>query len=857
MKVHASFLALVSLALLFQQARGFKIPIHKDITEDALKLMKVTIDGKESKFTPDAIDDIQGDNADVDYFGFGFDYFHFDNEQFAKASKRLKEKVQETVKQLKKDPPNGAAAREAFAEGLHTLQDFYSHSSWIEAGHNNEVYPLLGREELTNPSKTEAFCPEDFAVLQIPTPEGHSLTSGYFSTVCLGPPTGKCQHGSWAGCGDGINKDEKGRKLHAEASATAKLASIDFFEQIVEAEGVKDNIDAIRAFMGLKGTLAIVIDTTGSMGPEIAGVRQIVSRVIEFYRERPEQPPDYVLVPFNDPSIGPVTTTSDPDVILAAVNSLSPSGGGDCPEMAFGGLLAAIENSDRNSRIFFFSDASAKDGHKARLVSSGASRKNIAIIFVLTGSCSPVDPNYIQIAEETGGQVFFVGPSEVESIFDLVLPQLEGNFVTVARSSNAFTGVPTTINFAAPIDSTMTTAIFSVSFTEGSSGTAVELYRPSGELVSTSDPNVTIAELGDDRIFSILVDPSPGIWTTAVTGTGSFSVVVQGNSPVDLNIFRLVSQVQGRYEPMYRPITGNPVAGHALIGIAKIFSSISGLSFGLVDSTGEGLTVEVIVNEDDPLTATSEIAVNFISPDESFSVFVSGTDDNGYSLQRLSTQKFVPQIFQITFDESSRPNILPAGTITTVDFKIENFGDEDITIVFSISDTLGYIWGDPSPSLEVGPTSQETLSVDLRPTVCVEGTALIITVAGTLRDDVLGNSETVQITTGCNSPPDCGPPVSLEVWPPNNKMVDFVLSDEVEVTDPDGDALTLEVLSITQDEEGEDYSGIGTDTASILADRDAKGDGRTYIVDFEANDGNGGACTGELFIKVPHDKGKG
>ena len=43
-------------------------------------------------------------------------------------------------------------------------------------------------------------------------------------------------------------------------------------------------------------------------------------------------------------------------------------------------------------------------------VSALAQSKRIRVYFMLFGSCSPIDPGYIQIANETGGQVFFLTP---------------------------------------------------------------------------------------------------------------------------------------------------------------------------------------------------------------------------------------------------------------------------------------------------------------------------------------------------------------------------------------------------------------------------------------------------------------
>ena len=53
--------------------------------------------------------------------------------------------------------------------------------------------------------------------------------------------------------------------------------------------------------------------------------------------------------------------TSDPDVLQKTLSSLTVSGGGDCPELAMAGLKLALENTQPESLICLFTDASAKD----------------------------------------------------------------------------------------------------------------------------------------------------------------------------------------------------------------------------------------------------------------------------------------------------------------------------------------------------------------------------------------------------------------------------------------------------------------------------------------------------------------
>jgi hypothetical protein len=122
-----------------------------------------------------------------------------------------------------------------------------------------------------------------------------------------------------------------------------------------------------------------------------------------------------------------------------------------------------------------------------------------------------------------------------------------------------------------------------------------------------------------------------------------------------------------------------------------------------------------------------------------------------------------------------------------------------------------------------------------------------------------------------NSPPDCsGARPSQEfLWPPNHRFHAITVGS---VVDPDGDAVTITVRAIFQDEPvrqrrggsgntAPDGDGVGTDTASLRAERNgnpkAPGNGRVYHVDFVADDGTGGTCTGTVNVCVGHDQRAG
>jgi hypothetical protein len=100
------------------------------------------------------------------------------------------------------------------------------------------------------------------------------------------------------------------------------------------------------------------------------------------------------------------------------------------------------------------------------------------------------------------------------------------------------------------------------------------------------------------------------------------------------------------------------------------------------------------------------------------------------------------------------------------------------------------------------------------------------------------------------------------LWPANHK---FVPLEILGVTDGDGDAISITIDSIFQDEPVDDGGNGSTvpdaiihedGTFELRAERLGDDDGRVYQVTFTASDGFGGACSGVVMVGVPHDQGK-
>lgn len=113
-----------------------------------------------------------------------------------------------------------------------------------------------------------------------------------------------------------------------------------------------------------------------------------------------------------------------------------------------------------------------------------------------------------------------------------------------------------------------------------------------------------------------------------------------------------------------------------------------------------------------------------------------------------------------------------------------------------------------------------------------------------------------------NGAPSCAGVAAdpTELWPPNHSMQAITLSG---ADDPDGDAVTLTVDTVTQDEalngsgDGDtspDAAASGPGTVQVRAERSGKGDGRVYRIGFTGDDGRGGSCSGTVMVAVPHNR---
>jgi len=781
------FLIVGSFVLRAPTAGAFSIAVHQAITKDQLKTVTATVSGQPVKFSARALEQIAKENVAMDSLLFPQSAAlyhperHFTNETFPESSARLIQLRQEIVMKLTASPPDGDKARTLLGNALHAVQDFYAHSNWVELPGHLDFNHDLGRQMMTRPPLSLHTCPTNPDTLG--GSGGGGLTSAYFVSplglfgvpqptngfrVGCEPsllPTGKCFHGNedprdpgTVPC-SGINKDEPGRPFHSTARSTAEPATVDYVQQIVAA--IAGNDKAIAALFDVKGTIGFVIDDTGSMGSTINGVKTLVGFIVHTINVLPSQRPDnWLLERFGDPGFGPAFVTESADTLLGAVGGLSANGGGDCPELSQDGLLEAIGKSFPDSTLFMFSDASAKDSVLANNVISEAHKKNIRIVYVLTGSCSPIDPAYVKGAAETGGQLFFVNPSEVPSLSDLLIPQLAGNLQRIRSATGVFSGPPEA--FDIPVDSTISRLLIS---TSADTQRSASLQRPDGSFVAPSDPDAHITHLSSGDIF-VIDHPAFGSWRIAVEGSGHFTVAADGNSAIEFRRFDFV-QPNPDVHGGYFPVPGLPLLGSEAIGEATLLGPFMTGSFKLVAAQGsEVKTVNLVQNF--PRAPADHFLGGFELPAFPFRVVAVGQDPLGFTYQREFAAVYRAQTIEVV---SAEPNvvILKPGSVKTIHYKVRNLGSDAVFNLVA-SSSLGSIISVSPTSVSLNHGNTANVSVDVVvPLGTLPGSAVSVTlVASRAGDPDSLNSATVPASVGNPDSDGDGVPDDEDSCPSSN-----------------------------------------------------------------------------------------
>uniref|UniRef100_A0AAQ4RG57 von Willebrand factor A domain containing 11 n=5 Tax=Gasterosteus aculeatus TaxID=69293 RepID=A0AAQ4RG57_GASAC len=579
---------------------------------------------------------------------------HFNSEAFLEGRGLIIEGLVAIKANIRKE--NFQAARETLGRVLHTLQDFYSHSNWVELGYTepyiNLIRPDLPLENLADVGT--ATC-NDCASGKCPNSilpnilKEKKLTSGYMGILSADKPKGKCSHG---GAGDltstaeprgGISKDERRADnvaFHNAAVNVATAASLQLLEDIRLAAG--DNNFLRMMGIARSSVVCFVIDTTGSMSDDIEAAREAVYEIIDSKKGTQDEPSEYILVPFNDPGFGPMIRTRDPEKMKSEINNLRASGGDDIPEMCLSGLMVALTGAPDSSNIYVFTDAVAKDIYLKDTVMALISSTKSTVSFFITNPVGrrrrSVGDNsfedYKDLALASGGQAIEVSKSQLPQATDIILDTSTSALVTVlqrARNPGKQETFPFVLDESQKNITIYITAQ-SITFTlTNPAGVTQNHNEVSGKLGSIN----TVGNLWRIRLHA---DSMKGTWQINIISNQPYTLKVTGQSTITF-IYDFVERFGGPH-PGYAVLSGHPQAGQPAILMLSVIgrkgpSSVTIGDVSLVTVSGP----ETVRNSTITDMGNGDVLVTVDAvPEGEFVVCLKGTDKvSGSDFQRQST----------------------------------------------------------------------------------------------------------------------------------------------------------------------------------------------------------------------------
>ncbi|KAM9667081.1 von Willebrand factor A domain-containing protein 7 [Trichechus inunguis] len=638
---------------------------------------------------------------------------HFDAERLSQARTRLVTALRETLVAARAF--DHTLSRQRLGAALHALQDFYSHSNWVELGkeqpHPHLLWPRQELGSLAQESDPTCSDCEQLSCLGNLL-DFQFLTSGYFGTHPPKPP-GKCSHGGYFDQSSsqppqgGINKDSTSpgfsphHELHPQAAKLALLASIQAFSLLrsrLGDRGFSRLLDITPA-----SSLSFVLDTTGSMGEEINAAKIQARHIVEQRRGSPMEPAHYVLVPFHDPGFGPVFSTSDPDSFWQQLHEIHAVGGGDEPEMCLSALELALLHTPPLSDIFVFTDASPKDALLTNRVESLTRERRCRVTFLVTEDPSRVQIRarrevlsplrfepYEAVALASGGEVIFTKDQHIQDVAAIVGDSM-ANLVTLPLE-------PPVVAPGRPLTFSVDELLQNITVRIHGEISSFWIRNPIGVFQGQEEgegPLGHTRRFGQFWMVTVNDPPQTGTWEIHVTAEGTTRVRVQAQTSLDF-LFHFGIPVEDGPHPGLYPLT-QPVAGLQTQLLVEVTGPGSrgnsgghGPRFSHVVLRGvlEGAELGRV-----PLEPTgpreqgllvASLPPTLLSSPGPFSLELIGQDGGGRGLHRAAPQPCA--VVPVLLELSGPPGFLAPGSKAPLSLHIATFsGPQDLDLRTSVN----------------------------------------------------------------------------------------------------------------------------------------------------------------------------
>jgi hypothetical protein len=234
-----------------------------------------------------------------------------------------------------------------------------------------------------------------------------------------------------------------------------------------------------------------------------------------------------------------------------------------------------------------------------------------------------LDTSYFQVAEGTGGHLVLLAPEEIGHSAAL-LTAFGSHPQTIFRLAGSMK--PGLHEFQVPIDSTVESAVFSISV---QCLQVADVIPPSGGFASREG----VTDLSNFRAerMVIVTRPERGVWTLRVSGSGIGGIVVQARSAIGI----------ARVE--FAPVPGTGFAAMPSPGVENVLRvRMSGDVTDVQASMVNGALKRIATLPREAGESADLYVSHFTPGAEGFRLLIVGKDAEGLAFQRMSAPLITP-----------------------------------------------------------------------------------------------------------------------------------------------------------------------------------------------------------------------
>ncbi|XP_054980117.1 LOW QUALITY PROTEIN: hemicentin-2 [Sorex araneus] len=315
----------------------------------------------------------------------------------------------------------------------------------------------------------------------------------------------------------------------------------------------------------------------------------------------------------------------------AAPGSARPQGGGDCPEMSVGAILAAVRVASPGSFIYVFSDARAKDHQRTGELLQLLQRKQSQVVFVLTGDCGDrTHPGYLayqDIAATSSGQVFHLDKQQVSEVLRWVESAIQTSKVNLLSTEHEEAGEHL---WDVPLDPSVREVTIALS----GPGPEVEVRDPLGRILQKDEGLNVLLNIPDSAKVVAFKPEHPGLWSIKVYSSGRHSVRITGVSDINFRAGFATQPSLDLNHTIEWPLEGVPIS--LVINATGLQAPGRLDSVELAHSSGRPLLTLPTWPLANESTHQLWAGPPFHAPRERFYLKVKGQDHEGNPLLRVS-----------------------------------------------------------------------------------------------------------------------------------------------------------------------------------------------------------------------------